>query len=387
MKGIGHKSGIHAGLRIGCLIVVVCFAGGLVWPGLSFGDPAVSASVRLKQVYDSNILLEPEAESDFITIVTPEVKLEWPSGQSDFNLSYSPSRLQYWDNTEENATYHIFSALADLKVSRDWQVLLQDSFMQTTEPATTELTVRQERIRNDGSIIGRWEVNRTSFDLGYNNVINNYEDFNVLDRREDIFSFAGRYRYWPEASVFLQYEYSRLNYKGDDRSDGDYNQVWGGIEGKLSWEVIGSVKAGYQWRDYEQKLRDDFSGGVLYADLLRELTWMTTMSAFLSRRVEESSFVDNNYFLLNSGGLSLSHKFNEKLSLLLNGSYQVNKYSTEVELTKREDKIFQGGTGLRYKVNKTVSTGLSYYFQDRASNLDDFNYTDHRMEAEAVVEF
>lgn len=391
MKDIAHKIINSPRFKVTCFIICFAFSSGFTGWNTSLGTLTVSPFVKLKQVYDSNVFLEPDGKEDHITILSSGAELELSSVRSELKLNYWLDRLQFWNNTQENITSHTVSAMANLRPSNDLQMSFGDTFERTADPATTELTERQKRISNRASLHSRYDLNKLSVELGYANIFHDYDDLDFLDRQEHVVSVATYYHYFREVPFLLQYDQGWLNYRKGERSDADYGAFWGGVQGKLNRKLSGEIKAGYLWRDYEQLNRDDFSGEGFYAGLRHDFSASTTLRVFAIRRLEESAYQINNYYLINGGGLELNRQLSHKFSIVVLGSYYINRYPTETtegdKTAKREDDIFTGITGLSYNLRKWLAADLRYSFYNRSSNMEVFDFERHRISVEAALKF
>jgi len=355
------------------------------------GAPKVSPFVNVKQMYDSNIFMEPDAKDDHITVLSPGVNLEASSASSELSLNYRLDRFQFWNNTRENITGHTILTTGNLRPSRDWSVGFHDRFERTADPATIELTERQERITNKAYLRNQYDIDSLSLKLEYANFLYDYDDFDFLDRQSHVVSVAAYYRYLHDLPFFIQYDREWLAYREEGKSDADYGALWGGIEGKLGRELTGEIKAGYLWQDYEQLDRDDFGGGGFYAALRHDFSVKGFLKALVTRRLEESAYKTNDYYLINGGALELNRKLKGKLSLVLFGSYYNSRYPTETteggNTAKRNDDIFTGLARLEYDFSKRLAASAGYSFNNRSSNMEVFEFARHRVSIETVLKF
>jgi uncharacterized protein (PEP-CTERM system associated) len=102
------------------------------------------------------------------------------------------------------------------------------------------------------------------------------------------------------------------------------------------------------------------------------------------RRNRESVYSINNFYTQNYLSLTLNQKlFFERLDGRLRLSYQNNDYpiaTTEGAITQERDDDFYGvDAGVDYAIRDWLTTGVDYYYIERESNFDIFDFTDNRV--------
>jgi len=306
-----------------------------------------------------------------------------PMEQNKFTFDYHADLIKYWDHTKESTTDHTASVLMDLNSPTGFGLKLTDLYKATSTPANSEMTEREARVRNTGTLNINYGMDRLTVGLGYSNILDHYDTLDYLDKTQDIFTLTTGYRFLPQTSFLLEYNYGRINYDKNINSDADYRQVRVGLKGNLTPKLTGLVKLGYQWRDYDQPGKKDFNGRAILVNLIENISSRTQLKLSGDWSVNESSYWPNNYYRLSKMGLKLKQELGYKWSLDLGGSYQLNKYPDETtelgQTAKRKDNIWTGEVGLTYQIQKWLTTGISYRYKERSSNLDVFDYGDNQL--------
>jgi Putative beta-barrel porin 2 len=367
-------------------VLSVIFAG-----SSSFAELDFSPYLQLQQVYDSNIFSNPEEESDYVTIGSVGVDFAVDETDFNFDINYQIDQLWYDENSDEDVTYHTIISEADWKVTRDFQLFATETFLKTAEPASSELTQREDRSNNIAGLRGQLNVRKTAFELGYTNVLEMYDDVDTRDSREDILSGVINYYHHWDFSLFVGYDRGWIDYDEEERSDGDYDEVTAGIKGNIAARTTGSARGGYRWQNYDLEGREDFSGPTLYVDINHDFPGRNSIVFYARRTIEESFFEENTYYEVTGGGVQLIRQLSDMFTFSIEGSYQLDDYPVDSErdstLTKREDEIYSGGANLGIDLGKGVDALLIYEIVDNGSNFSEFDYTGQRATVQARVTF
>jgi len=370
------------------LIIILA---GILTGNLCSAELDVAPYIQLRQTYNSNIFYTPDEVEDFITMGSVGVNLLSDGVDNDFAFNYQLDQLWFWENSDENVMYHTASANANLKLSRVFELFLEESFLRTAEPATAELTEREDRTFNTAKVVTRYKVRKLAFDAGYTNDLEMYDDIDTRDSREDIVSAIINYYYRWNVAFFVQFDRGWIDYDDEERSDGNFDEIGAGLNGNIAPRTTGQVKAGYLWQEYDLKTRGDFSGETLYADIKHAFSERSSIVIYARRTIEESFFADNDYYRISGGGFEYAKRLRGGLDLLVSGSYQVDEYPEEAEndgtFEKREDEIYSGGASLRFDLGKDVDAVISSEYFDYGSNFPENDYTGYRLAAQARLTF
>ncbi|MFH1355230.1 MAG: outer membrane beta-barrel protein, partial [Candidatus Omnitrophota bacterium] len=320
--------------------------------------------VNVEQKYDDNIYLDPNnKKDDFITTLGLGVTLEKARRRYGLKLDYRADFIKYYNYTREDTEHHTLSCLVDLKLI-PFRLRFEDSFERTSDPADSEKTAREDRIRNISSLKIIRQQDRLEFEMGYSNITDDYDNDSELDKLEDILTLTSYYKFFPKVSFLLEYNYGQICYDETTHSDSNYNQIRVGFKSVDTAKLSGLVKVGYQKRDYKEQGKGDFEGLSVFANLTEKLSSRTKVELSSDWAVNESSYSTNNYYVLSGLGLKLTHKLGPKWTFSSEGSYYLNKYPQETtegaQRAKREDDIWTGGFGLNYQLQKGVSLGIGY---------------------------
>ncbi len=354
------------------------------------GKLEINPFAAIEQKYDDNIFLESnnQEDNDWITTTILGLDLKTPlvaGREEDFTLKakYDIDFIEFWDHNNQNRVDHNLSALADLKFTNDITLKINDNFQKTADPPNSELTSLEKRFRNTAGAVLGYMREKLGCDFGYQNIRDNYNSLNSLDKYEHVSTATGYFNISPKTSLFGEYNFGKIVYDNNTtNSDSKYSQYRLGVKGQIAPKLTGLVKAGYKKTDYKDSSKENFKGFTTFVNVTYDLQERTTLNIFAERSTEESTYSSNSYFEYNKVGLKVDHELLDKLFLIGIGYYALNKYpdeTTESALTdKREDKIWDGSIGLRFELKEWVNLETNYKYTKRDSQFDTFDYKDNK---------
>ena len=346
---------------------------------IHFGQIQIKPYFNLYQEYRSNIYLTADNEkSDLITFFTPGVRFYLPRPIGDTELDYHVDLLSYWDNDENNTQRQSLRFKGDWQIGKHYDLLLEDLFESTDDPATSELTSPEDRIRNRFNTALSYQGRRTGLEGGFTSIRDEYRRFDELNRIENFFTLIGSYRIFPKTNGLLQYRYGEIKY--DEKTlnrDASYHELTAGVRGTFSPKVTGEFRAGFQWRDYEDVLKKDFNGAVIYSSIIHQLNPRVQTSISLEKGVQEASSTGSNYYDYTRFSLDYQHKMGRKYLLKAGVGFERDDFA---QATRGEDSIWDLSLGWDYNIQSWITTGIGYRFRNRDSSFagpTDYDYTDH----------
>ncbi len=376
----------------GAFLILVFFmnASSLLAAGdMNLGNIKVNPYFSLRQEYRSNIYLtDKDEKSDLITTFSPGVRFYMPSPIADVQLNYNADFLTYWSHNRNDTNRHSLLFKGDWEIGKHYDLFIQNRLNITDDPATSEDTTREDRLRNIFDIALTRRDRRTSLELGFTSIRDDYDDIDRLDRTENYITLDGSYRFMPRTDLRMRYRYGEINYDQNTPSrDASYNELTAGVSGRFSPKITGEIRAGYQWRDYENYQQKDFNGGVLYASAVHRMNPRVQTTLSLERGVQESSFDINNYYDFIALNLDYQHLMGHKHLFKAGAGYQNNNYPKAVGGFDREDTIWNLSLGWDYNLQPWITPGISYAFLNRDSSYPNMDYTDNRISIHCNLAF
>jgi hypothetical protein len=384
------------------LLVIMGFADFAAAQGLELGPFRILPSLELSIEYDDNILLTPTDEiDDFIFHIMPGIVIELPSRKYAIRLGYQADVLRYAENTDLDTIHH--AMLADARVNLNFglglrltnRFLITDDFSGFPVP---ELTQRAERWENTLDAGMDYTVReRYTLDVGYRWFMVDYKDdpeLNQFDRDDHTIAGTLFYRLFSKTSVLGEVDYNMVRYDipavAADR-DSDAWRFKLGIKGDITAKTTLLVKIGWEWRDYENRFREDWNGLIAEGNIIWKYREPSEVRIFGGRANVESLFEGTNYYVSTYGGAEVRHFLSERLVLRVRGLGGVNEYPEDVlegaSSADRTDWFFEAGAALKYQMRRWVAFELAYNFLNLNSNFSEFDYTDNRIKASVLFSY
>jgi len=350
---------------------------------------------EIKVQYDDNVFLSKnDKKDDVIVTLTPGVTAYLPFSDNLLTFDYHVDFNRFQDNSSQDATNH--HAYGGLKLNwRDVTFNIYDQFDHVFDRPSSEDVTRIKRDDNRAGIIAKVEKDRLGIQLGYENFKRDYKSdaiYDQFDRTDNIYSLMLTHQTFPKTKLLLEYDFDQIRYDhSTTRSDGDYHQILVGAIGQLTPKTTASIRAGYQFRSYENEGNPDFKTGVVYSDIMHKFSDRNAISLSLYRAAQESTYSTNNYYSVDNISGTFDHYFTVKLLGFITGMCQLHSYPTETtedgETKKRKDNYYSLGAGLKYYWQKWLTTTLQAEHIIRNSNFGVFDYNENLVTLSAKAVF
>ncbi len=332
---------------------------------------------------------EKEETSVYTTIIKPGITGRTWTDRSSVLLAYSPTFNYYSgdsenvDASDDNFVGHELDFMAETTFFERLKLSLTESLRKTREPGAYDIFLEGEADRE------KYTVNQVApfltYDfaekftaiLGYRNQVYNYQ--RSVDSREHRGYFTIRYHFNDRNSLEVEEQYWAMQY--DQQPDYESSQTQLIFRRELSDFLGCEIGGGY----HDRKFESDATGVEDYDDFIYRLalTGESDLSRFfLGYRKNLNDFSKGSwYFEANRVTLNVEHTFLEKLACSFGGYYQKNEYEEIIPDTPevREDEIWDGFLGIRYRIRDWLSAGVSYEYTDRDSNIDGWSYSENRV--------
>lgn len=350
---------------------------------LHIGPLEIHPYVSAKETYSNNIYSTVNQEKrDYITITTPGLRLQLPFRAHQLMLDYNAVLTRYAKYDAENSTDHNANGLLDFKLGSLLGLKLQDAYGKNHEPRGASSTGFIERYEtNTATASATYQLAEISkVQIDYAKSTWDYKRSNFRNRDEDVMSGYIYYRFLPKTSAFLEYDHKYVDY--DIMSRNLNNNVDSALLG-LTWEITerskGTIKGGYLWKDFALASKKDYQTWTASIDLNYDFSDYTSLMLVGQRQVNEPSLSGTRFLVSTGGYAEFTHKFVEKLSAILHGSYGVDKFSEAVPPATiiRRDKTVTGGGGLNYLMKDWLKFGIDYTHKDKDSNMDASDYEEN----------
>ena len=351
---------------------------------MHLGGTELHPSISISYSYDDNVYLNDDKiekkVGDSLTVFSPSIELKRAHDERVvFLLSYRADIYRYNDQTKEDTENHAATAFLDTRFPAGLKLRLRDTFVKTAEPASSELTEKDERMQNLFEVaIASNVFDRLAFELSYGGTIHDYDANKNQDRRENIYGGKFFLKLLPKTSIFLDYKQGEIVYDTvilPDERDSSYDAYGVGLKGQITSKLNVDIMGGYHSRKYESSAKTDFKSETASISLNYDFSTFSKFSMSGARKTEESFWSSSNYFVDNSISLNIDYKMTYKVSVNLNSYYGVNDYPDDVD---RKDNLSGVDLNLKYDIRPWLSTGVGYAYKQRDSSLDSEDYQDNQ---------
>lgn len=372
-------------------------------PNLHYHELALEPYYAFTQLYESNIYRAPAGGS-------PGVQSSWIS-QSDAGLKASlPLSALHRLDLDYDFTWRGYSRQPRVNdaviqaAGGGWTyrrpdglgASVRDDYLNTVDPPSSELTAREKRWQNIlgaqadyAAQGGRFAARLDAQHAAYKYVSDDLDLRRLLDRYEELAGGRLGWRLQPKTLAYLAYHRQVIHYtvhQAAPTKDSRSHIFDLGLQGQLSPKVRGKLETGLTNRAYDEavlpgggKVRDVWhvDAALTYRPLERTDVELTAF-----RRLEESVFTLNDFYVASGGGAAVSHRLPGRVTLAVLGNVQSNKYQHEATVggltAVRRDDIYEAGLSAEYDVREWLKARASYLYRARFSRFSaDFDYRDH----------
>ncbi|MCF2949879.1 outer membrane beta-barrel protein [Paraglaciecola aquimarina] len=357
------------------------------------------AEINSRLTYDDNILRTSKAfeQSDTSLVVTPKLELAGILGKQRFAVTYNGEYANYFDNSDVNYADHEFRIGANFdhsnRLTSAFSVLYRDEHQSLSQSNAisntfTEFSRLSEKQINGQVAYGRQDsFGQLVLKLGHSELeFDEIEDaFRNYDR--DLVSLAFYYRIAPRTRLLTQVEYQDYSYSpgaGFIDLDNEYIRYLVGVEWALTNQLDGTIKVGYQDRDYKLAGLQDSDGLSYEADLVWQPNTYTAVSLAANRMSTESDIANTGAVLRTGYALSLTHELTKLTKLDAAVRYSKDDLSFN---STRQDKRHFVKLGVLHDLLTWVELGANISYEDRKSNVALAEYKVNSVNLTAKISF
>ena len=359
-------------------------------PAVAESDSPFHLSNRLRLGYDDNVYQSdgedgrPDPEESFRIIEEIEMLVNLNLERTFLGLRYRPSIMWYSEREDEDVDF-----LNDLDLnfwhnfSPSLSLAINDSLRagQLPELESDGFIVREDDDNYYNSAVATLSYalrETTRIDVSGRYILLRYSSDSPAQRENDYDSVVGgltlRQNLASGTSLLGDLRYQTLSYP-DAESNRDANTLYAGLgaEQTFSPQLIGSLRAGVENRQYDDDERFDDNTGP-YGEL--SMTFLpspaTRLTASASHSIYESdvdSYASQNRSYLS---LSLAHDFTAKLSFYVSGAFTFNEYEADYSLDglgDADENSYLASARVSYRVNRINWLEIGYQYVELESDL------------------
>ena len=358
------------------------------------------AVVDSRLSYEDNILREADANADSDTslVVAPELTIAGILGKQRFSAKYKGEYAKYSDFSDVNYTDHDIHLRADFdhsnRLTSRFDVQYQDKHEDFGDLNTIFVNLNEFNHFTDKGLSGRLIYGRQDsfgqlvFQLARNkrDYDNNNQEFRSYER--DLASLAFYYRIAPRTRLLAELVYQDYSYNpeaGFLDLDNKYKVYQAGVEWAFTNQLEGTIKVGYQDRNYSLETLRDINGLAYEASSIDYTpNTYTTINLAARRESIDSSLETAGGFLRTSYGAGVKHSLTELTKVEAELTYAKDEL---VFSSNRQDKRIGGKLGITYSLFTWVELGANFSFEERNSTSDAADYKANSMNLTAKLSF
>lgn len=341
---------------------------------------------------DDNIYLTKDNKKSSV-ISSSQLFLKYLNAIPNSGLNFGAKvNLGYNAYTENSSKNNYMNAGADLKLSNK-KFILNEKFLYTADPATSELTDRAKRINNNASFKYRSSLEKLlSVGFVVSDSYDKYEDkdFDYLNRNRFNVGAQLYYNMSSKTSFYLGYLFSKIDYEKREKTDSLENSVSLGVNGNVTSKIKGTAQVSYDMRNYDKEIEgiDSNAGIVGYLlSLTYEPTKRNSISLKGERKMEEAIFVNNRYYVSTEVGAEYKQTLCDHWNFSIFASYENLAYPEKVDNDRRADDLVNVKPSIEYKFKEYLFASVWYKLQNKYSNFDYVEYVDNKVGVQVKLVF
>jgi opacity protein-like surface antigen len=265
---------------------------------------------------------------------------------------------------------------------------LSNQFRSVTEVSSSaeqsDIGPRTQRTENFlNADLGYFLTRRDEFHVFYNRLDLRQENVaQFLDRNENTVGLTYFHQLRPLFSGLIEYNYQFTDFTNLGPTDPNFSSTGHilaiGFRREAAARLSGTIKVGAELRELERgsSVVEPFvSSLVTFRITPRQITNLT-----LTRSMEESSNQDFSFFNATTVNLRLTQELSAKISAFLEGRFELDEFEERVtpgDPATRQDRLYGVGGGVNYQFAHWLTTGLSYQYRTKNSNVQILDYVDH----------
>ncbi|MBF7074886.1 outer membrane beta-barrel protein [Glaciecola sp. MH2013] len=352
--------------------------------------PSVDVGFR----YDDNVIRSSQDEiSSWSQIISPQVVMLTNFGSSQVNFGYRLRNERFYSSPADNYTDHFLSAGVDYELNARHRMDIAVDYTDGHEDRGTGFSIGRGELLTTPDKFKQAELDLL-YSYGAFNADGRLEvNFNITNRdydltlpsyraRDRVFTGIGGafyYRVGATTDLVIDIIYTDVDYNFALNSESPLDSTQVSYLIGLDWEATaqtsGYAKVGYQEKDFESELRDDFDGvdweaGVIWEPVEYSSVELTT-GASTNETNGEGDFIRGR-----DHQVEWRHEWLERLRTRVSYTWGNDRYEGRLvnNLAVRDDDLARFRASAYYQFRRWINVELSYIRDERDSNRDIISY-------------
>ncbi|NCC50094.1 MAG: hypothetical protein EOM20_02650 [Spartobacteria bacterium] len=293
---------------------------------------------RVRVEYDDNInQTDKDAKSSFKIIEEPEISANLNFEQTFLSLRYRPA-LVWWEkrdsSDDKTDIHHDVDAIFNHRFTPRLTLSIQDTFRYAERPELIEdgTVLREKDTFKYNSLNGTLSVlvrPDLRMDLGGRWIILRYDEDDVA-KQSDYDQYVGglsvRHQIVQNSALSADFRYEDTKYKDADSRDSKSTFLGLGLEQIFSPNLLGSLRAGWQHKDYDKSFQSKEDAPYGEASLTFVPSPATRISAGASYAMTETDVYPYTGQNRASVFASFAYDITARIAWYLSGSYGHGDY-------------------------------------------------------------
>jgi hypothetical protein len=314
--------------------------------------------------YDDNITaFRTNQLGDLSVTLSPGVSLAWGvPGRNNLVLDYTFEWERYFDHPKFDAANHRATLTAAL-ASPQTTLQLAHTFAREAVIIVEAATRGEQEQNSTAFTLRRTLSQKTAWGVSYNQEFRDYSTPGLIGYREFVPGASFFYRVLPKTELLGEVAVGFVDVARG--ADALYEQVSIGLTGPFSPKIRGSVRVGYEHREYtsDQPATDSPVADVSLTAAFRERTGATLS---LSYQPASSIIQANDTVQVLKVALDLHQKLcHDRVTVTAGTYYETSDYA----VSGRLDQYWVTRTGLAYAWKRWAETGLNYEHENNQSSI------------------
>lgn len=348
------------------------------------GARVLNASNRLRLEYDDNVFETKDNEQDSFKLIEElDLSLNANAPQTFLGLHYRPSFV-YWTDRDPDDTdlNHQLDAVLNHEFTPRLSLNVKDRlrYAELPEGIADDVIVRQNDDFLYNSVNATLSTRlspETKIDLGGRNIILKYDEDAVSQRQDYMRNVGGvvlNQQLKPTLNLVADARYEEIGYDDAEQRDSSTVFVGAGADQTFSPNLLGSLRAGYQQKDFDSAGTDSTDspyGDVSLTLLPSPATRLTLGASFSQSETDVFPYANQER---TSVYATAAHDLTAKIAGYLSATYASGDYKGEEAIAGSnvgdgtEDTL---GLSARttYAVNRNNILELGYQFTDLSSDF------------------
>lgn len=361
--------------------------------GIAVGPARLHPTLGVAEIYTDNVFrTNAGRRSDFATTLAPGIQAELPFGGSHAFVADYRSNIQMFHQTPSNNVQdQTASGRFNFNFSGGLRVDLQGEHKLGHDPRGSALDTQSIEVN-------KWAANSFIGQVAYDGALAGIRvnvsstRWTYLNNEQSIFrnrlsNYAGVTLLGNVTSKTAIVANISANQESFEESKSLNNTTYSASTG-LRWNMTelttGEILAGYQYLKYNNdtslqfpRSSDSFDNFFFLGNVNWKPTPFLTLNLQGYRSFQQAVVFNTLFFTSTGANLSAVHTLTDSTALTLNLGLEHDQFenpSPTPDNPTRVDLIKSVAFGVRYRAVKWVGLGLQYIFEDRSSNVQQFNY-------------